>query len=104
MNPAQMQKIAELAGPRVKEASDPVVDGMIADLVKGAQRNPGAQVQMDEPGYEQKLASAGLSPLTVAEIAGALSAYGEAEFTLKQASEAMKVPEDVLQAVLAAVK
>lgn len=56
-----------------------------------------AQVQA-----ELNLANAGYTPIDIAKIAGALEAYAEAGFSVKEASDHAGVPVDVLEHVLLA--
>lgn len=97
-----LNTIQKLAGPAVKTAG--VGDNVVSDLIKGAQNNPRlGNVQLDAAGCEQKLAAAGVTPLEIAKLAGALTAFAEAECTFKEASEALGVPEVILSYVVGAV-
>ena len=82
-----------------KEASD-IGARIVDDFIKGAQRNPRlGRVEQGSTNQEVKLASE-ITPLEIAKIAGALQALAEAEFTLKEASEALGLPEATIQFVL----
>jgi hypothetical protein len=78
---------------------------IVDDFIKGAQRNPRlAHVQVGTNPEGVKTASASLTALDIAKIAGSLQALAEAEFTLKEASEALGLPEETVQFVLNTVK
>ena len=78
---------------------------IVDDFIKGAQRNPRlAHIQVGSVPEGMKVASATLTPLDVAKIAGSLQALSEAEFTLKEASDALGLPEETVQFVLNTVK
>jgi hypothetical protein len=94
---ATIQKIAGAPLPNKDAGSNRIID----DLVKGAQANPrtGA-VEVGSDGVEVKLASQGVTPLDIAHMKGTLKALGEAQFSLKEASEYLQVSEADIQAVL----
>ena len=72
---------------------------ILDDFIKGAQRNPRlGHIQYDG------VHTTDMTALEIAKVAGQLQALAEAEFTLKEASETLNLPEATLQAVLEAVK
>ena len=100
---AMMTTIQKLAGAPVPDTG--LGDRIIADLVKGAQANPrtGA-VQFYQEQAEQKLASAGITPLDVAHMVGTLKALDEAGFSKKEAAEYLQVAEDAIDDVLRVIE
>jgi hypothetical protein len=96
MNEKTLEMINGMAG--VKTASvDAVSAGLINDLIKGASQNP----RLKNVELGGALAGAGFSAIDVAKTAGALLALEEAGYGVKEASEAMSLDEDTLQAVAA---
>jgi hypothetical protein len=72
---------------------------ILDDFIKGAQRNPRlGHIQYDG------IHTTDMTALDVAKTAGQLQALSEAEFTLKEASEALNLPEATVQAVLDTVR
>jgi hypothetical protein len=92
-----------IEGHRVTASPD-IGARLVDDFIKGAMRNPRlGHVQYD--GVQSvKMASEEMTPIEIAKLAGTLQALAEAEFTLKDASEALNLPVETIQAVLDAVK
>lgn len=87
------------------EKKSSLMDRIISDFTKGASRNPRlGNVQMGGPGQETKVASAGLTHLDVAKLAGVLRALDEGGFSLKEACAMTGHPEDILREVLETVR
>ena len=99
MNQNMKNTIQKLAGAPAPDTG--LSDRIIDDLVKGAQANPrtGA-IQFYKEQAEQKLASAGITPLDVAHMAGTLTALDEAGFSKKEAAEYLQVTEEAIDDVL----
>lgn len=99
MNQNMRYTIQKLAGAPAADTN--LSDRMVADLVKGAQANPRlGNVQHYAEQAEQKLASAGITPLDVAHMAGTLAALDEAGFSKKEAAEYLQVTEEAINDVL----
>ena len=78
---------------------------IVDDFIKGAQRNPRlGHIQVGTTPEGVKTASASLTALDIAKIAGSLQALSENEFTLKEASEVLGLSEEAIQFVLNTVK
>ena len=87
------------------EKKSSLMDRIVSDFIKGAQGNfRTGEIQMADHGHETKLASARLTPLDVAKLAGQLQALHEGGFNLKEASEMLQQPAEILQAVLETVR
>ena len=74
-------------------------DSLVAEFVEGALRNKNARCQVGDESDERKLTAAGFSFPDRAKIAGALIALHEADFTLREAADALQLPPDIILAV-----
>lgn len=100
---AMMSTIQKLAGSPQPDTG--LAARIVDDLVKGAQANPRlGNVQHYTEQAEVKLASAGITPLDVAHMAGTLKALDEAGFSKKEAAEYLNVPEAVIDDVLKVIE
>lgn len=102
MNDNMRYTIQKLAGAPSPDTG--LSERIIDDLVKGAQANPrtGA-IQFYAQQAEQKLASAGITPLDVAHMHGTLLALEEAGFSKKEAAEYLSVTEEAIDDVIKVV-
>jgi hypothetical protein len=100
MDPNTLATIHSLAqsSPPIKVAEiqlDRPSTGLLQDLIKGAAANPRLKgVEIDGA-----LAAAGFSPQDVAKTAGALVACHDLGLSVKEASSALNLHEDYLQAI-----
>lgn len=82
--------------PREKKAG--IGASILNDIIAGGAGAKGG-IEMDRLA-EEKLAQYGFTCEDVAKVAGALGALAEADYTVKEASEALGLPVDALQAVM----
>ncbi len=104
MDTKAKELITKLASVKMQKPA--LMDRIMSDFVKGAQRNPrlGNVQYGNRISTETKLASAGFTSLDVAKVAGQLQALHEGGFNLKEASEFLGQPTEILQAVLETVR
>jgi translation initiation factor 1 (eIF-1/SUI1) len=89
--------IAQLtATPSAKTASSSMKD-IVDDIIKGAEQNTfGRRVNIQQ-GFDP-------SPIDMAKFAGALTAYSELGYSVKEAAEALGLTEKQVQHIIATVR
>jgi hypothetical protein len=73
-----------------------VSSNLINDLIKGASANP----RLKNVELGGALSNGGFTQFDIAKTAGTLVALSEAEYTVKEACEALNLDEDTLQAIV----